>query len=361
MRVLMISQDFYPLKGGIATYLLQIYKTYFSKEIFQVLTLKNMYKTHSNSFNFKIKKLNFFPFIFPTKRKEKNKAFLNNLIDFKPDLILFGYIRSHPEIIEECKKLNPNVKYGVVLHAKEAFFDTAIKKRTNYNGIQKGYTPKEIIEYKDILKSADFLICVSNFTKRLIKKQGIKNKKIFVIYPTLEEISSSPKYLKIEKYFTLLSVGRLIKRKGQDLVIKSLINLKKIVNFNGEVNKKELNRIYSNCNIFVLPTKFIKPNDIEGFGIVFIEANSFSKPVIGGKTGGVIEAIENGKSGFLINPNSKKELINKIILLYKNRKILNKIGKYGRKRVIHKFYRKKNMKFVEFLKDVYKIQKKSST
>jgi len=92
MRVLMISQDFYPLKGGIATYLLQIYKTYFSKEIFQVLTLKNMYQTHSNSFNFKIKKLNFFPFIFPTKRKEKNKAFLNNLIDFKPDLILFGYI-----------------------------------------------------------------------------------------------------------------------------------------------------------------------------------------------------------------------------------------------------------------------------
>ena len=228
---------------------------------------------------------------------------------------------------------------------------------------------------------------MSNFTKRLIKKQGIKNKKIFVIYPTLEEISSSPKYLKIEKYFTLLSVGRLIKRKGQDLVIKSLINLKKIipelkyeivgngpeeirlknlvkgynlekiVNFNGEVNKKELNRIYSNCNIFVLPTKFIKPNDIEGFGIVFIEANSFSKPVIGGKTGGVAEAIENGKSGFLINPNSKKELYDKIIQLYKNRKLLKKIGNYGKKRVINKFYRKKNKKFVKFLNEVYKIKK----
>jgi len=98
-----------------------------------------------------------------------------------------------------------------------------------------------------------------------------------------------------------------------------------------------------------LPTSFIEPNDIEGFGIVFIEASSFAKPVIGGKTGGVIESIEDGKSGFLINPHSQEELINKINFLYKNKEKSKKMGEYGRKRIMKKFYKNKNKKFVEFL------------
>ena len=42
---------------------------------------------------------------------------------------------------------------------------------------------------------------------------------------------------------------------------------------------------------------------IEGFGIVYLEANACGKPVIGGRSGGVGEAIRDGQTGFLVDPN----------------------------------------------------------
>ena len=64
--------------------------------------------------------------------------------------MLFGYIRSHPEVIDKYKKINPNVKWGVILHAKEAFFDSAMTEKTNKSGSHKGYISQEIKEYKKI-------------------------------------------------------------------------------------------------------------------------------------------------------------------------------------------------------------------
>ena len=384
MRILLISQDFYPLKGGIATYLIQIYENYFAKENFKAVIPKNIVKNEKlEKVKFEIKKLDFFPFIPPSKRKEKNQKFLDTLRKFNPDIVLFGYIRSHPEIMEEYKKINPCVKWGIVLHAKEAFFDKSITKKTNIKGSHKGYTKGEVGEYKQLLNSADFLVCVSSFTKNLIRKQGIKNKNVFVVYPTLKYLPPTPNLQK-NRNFTLLSVGRLVKRKGHELVLealkdlqknmlkikyeivgsgpeekklKSLIEkygLQKFVKFEENIDDNKLKKFYSKCDVFILPTKFIKPNDVEGFGIVFIEAGFFAKPVIGGKTGGVTEAVKNGKSGFLINPNSKKELVDKIKFLHGDKKLSRKMGEYGRKRVIEEFYKKKNGEFVKFLENIKK-------
>ena len=377
MRILLISQDFYPLKGGIATYLMQIYKNYFANDNFKVVIPKGIVQNKKLKSKFEIERLNFSPFVSPTNRKEKNKNFLEVLKRFSPDIVLFGYIRSHPEIMYEYKKINSCVKWGIVLHAKEVFFDKTLIKKTNIRGSHKGYACEEVKEYKQLLNSADFLICVSNFTKKLIKKQKIRNKNIFVVYPMLRNLPSVS-ILNKRREFTLLSVGRLVKRKGHEMVLsvlkdlrneipeikykivgngpeenrlKSLIDkyeLHKLVKFEKDVNDNGLRKFYSECDIFVLPTKFIKPNDIEGFGIVFIEASSFAKPVIGGKSGGVIESVDDGKSGFLVN--SEKELYDKILLLYKNKNLSEKIGKYGRKRVVQYFYRKKNEKFVKFLR-----------
>jgi glycosyltransferase involved in cell wall biosynthesis len=379
MKILLISQDFYPLKGGIATYLMQIYENYFADDIFKAIIPRKISKRSKLiNRNINIKTLEFFPFVIPSRRKEKNKSFLDILKKFNPDIVLFGYIRSHTEVMDEYRKINPSVKWGVVLHAKEVFFDKVITKKTNFKEAHKGYTKEETKEYKRLLNSADFLVCVSSFTKKLIEKQKIKNKNTFVVYPSLKYISQ--KYSSQEKRnFILLSVGRLVKRKGHELVLRSLkelknsipkikykivgsgpeekklkslvkkYNLQKYVEFKDDVSEDKLRNFYFECDIFVLPTSFIEPNDIEGFGIVFIEASSFAKPVIGGKTGGVIESIEDGKSGFLINPHSQEELINKINFLYKNKEKSKKMGEYGRKRIMKKFYKNKNKKFVEFL------------
>jgi len=379
MKVILITQDFYPLTGGIATYLLQMYNNYFQRDDFSVVVPKKISKDKDyKKLNFPVNRLVFSPFSSFEERSKESKIILNLLKQENPDLVLFGYLRSHPEIAEEYKKYNPKCKWGIILHAKEAFLDPSIRKTTHKDGIQKGYTKKETIGYKRILNSADFLICVSKFTKKLIKSQKIKNK-IFIINPSLilNHLSTN-KNINPNK-FVLLSVGRLIKRKGQDLVIKSLKNLEKdipnlkyiivgtgpekdnlkkmakkekvskIISFLGKVSEKNLPSVYSSCDIFVLPTRHIYPNDVEGFGIVFLEANFYSKPVIGGSNGGVIEAIKKNKSGFLIKQDNLKNLTKKILFLYKNPNKKLKMGNYGRKRVLKGFFNKKNNSFENYL------------
>jgi phosphatidylinositol alpha-1,6-mannosyltransferase len=387
MKVILISQDFYPITGGIATYLLQIYRNYFNLEDFSVIVPENISKREDyKKFNFKVDRVRFSPFESPTKRKKENKRLLGILKNEKPDLILFGYLRSHSEIGEAYKKINPKCKYGIVLHAKEAFLDSSITKNTNNNGKQKGYTEEEVVHYKKILNQSDFLITVSRFTKRLLKEQGIKNR-FFIINPLLDEIPNLKFKSTSNKEFNLLSVGRLIKRKGQDSVIEILNELKnkipnikyfivgegveknnliklvkkekldKIVTFVGNVDNKRLKKYYWNCDLFILPTKHILPNDVEGFGIVFLEAGSYSKPVIGGKNGGVVEAIKNGKTGYLIKERDKKELIKKILYLYENQKERERLGKNGRKRIEQEFYKNKNKSFVNYLNKIKKDSK----
>lgn len=376
MRVLLITQDFHPLKGGIARYLTQIKEQYFSKDKFKAIVPKTICNKKVNYTG--IKKLVFHPFKTPSRRKESNKRLLNEIRNFNPDVILFGYLRSHPELIEEYKKIDPHVKAGVVLHGKEAFIDLAINKKTNEKGSQKGYTKEEAKEYKNIIEKMDFIICVSKFTKRIIKNQGIKNNRIFIINPVLKNLPE--KKTEQNKEIVLLSVGRLIKRKGHEKVIRCLQEIKKstkkkitykivgkgpqesnlkrlvekkglqeTVNFEGEVKEEDLKDYYRNSDIFVLPTKFIKPNDVEGFGIVFIEANSHGKPVIGGNTGGVPEAIKSG-SGYLVNPNSKKDIVDKLVDLCKNEEKRRTMGENGRKIVKENFFQSRNKEFESFIR-----------
>ena len=78
---------------------------------------------------------------------------------------------------------------------------------------------------------------------------------------------------------------------------------------------------------------------IEGFGNVFIEVGYYFLPTIGSNTGGIPDAIENGKSGFLIN--NFKELVEKMKLLYENKDLRQIMGNYARKRVLRSFTWKK--------------------
>ena len=71
----------------------------------------------------------------------------------------------------------------------------------------------------------------------------------------------------------------------------------------------------------------------EGFGIVFLEANAFGKPVIGGNTGGVPDAIVHKETGLLVDPNSTEDISNAIIYLLENSSEAHRLGENGRIRV----------------------------
>jgi len=83
--------------------------------------------------------------------------------------------------------------------------------------------------------------------------------------------------------------------------------------------------------------KIKEKGNIEGFGMVFLEANACGKPVVGGRTGGTVEAIVDGKTGFLVNPINEEEISEKLIILLTDDSLKKRFGTQGRERVEREF------------------------
>lgn len=160
---------------------------------------------------------------------------------------------------------------------------------------------------------------------------------------------------------TLLCVGRIHPRKGQLELVHAINSLnketqkklvcrivgptidasyyKKLENlasqsvckiiFVGELNDNELRREYEKSDLFALtsiPTK----KSIEGFGFVYLEASAHGLPILAHKTGGVEDAVLDGKTGFLVEPNMPNELSKKLELLINHSQLREEMSKNGR-------------------------------
>jgi phosphatidyl-myo-inositol dimannoside synthase len=140
----------------------------------------------------------------------------------------------------------------------------------------------------------------------------------------------------------VLSVGRLIRRKGQDTVIRALKEIRasvpeahyviigrgpdedylkqlaaeqgvsENVTIQTDVSNSELAAYYSIASVFVMPSRRIG-DDIEGFGIVFVEAATFGLPIIAGQDGGEREAI--GAAGMYVDGESSDEIVRAVITM----------------------------------------------
>lgn len=214
----------------------------------------------------------------------------------------------------------------------------------------------------------------SSFTGRLVEKIGIEKHKIKVIYPGTDiKINKSKTATQkiIEKYNLagkniILSVSRLNPRKGHRLMIeamplilkkapkavylivgagpeekilKSQISSLKLTNrvfLIGAINDRELSVLYSICDVCVMLSQYLKKKkEVEGFGIAYLEAAAFGKPVIGTYSGGISEAVLNRKTGLLIErPDNHQRVASTIVKLLKNKRFARQLGMAGRKRII---------------------------
>ncbi len=95
--------------------------------------------------------------------------------------------------------------------------------------------------------------------------------------------------------------------------------------------RKETPKLLKSSDVFVLPSRR------EAFGMVNLEAMVTGLPVVATKVGGIPEIIENGKNGFLVEPENSDALAEKILKLIKDPELRNKIGEAGYKTVVEKF------------------------
>jgi phosphatidylinositol alpha-1,6-mannosyltransferase len=219
---------------------------------------------------------------------------------------------------------------------------------------------------------------MSEFTKKAIMNYGIPDNKIrFLVGVEVDRFSKNrDKLATKEKYNIdgapiLLTVARLVEHKGIDTVIKALpeiiklhpkltylvvgggpyrSSLEKLSNklqvgrhviFLGNIphNKlqSESEAFYSICDLFLMVSRNIDDIEAEGFGIVFLEAGLSRKACIGGNSGGISDAVIDGVTGQLVDPNDPGAVAKAVLGLLENREAANQMGKNGYKRAFQYF------------------------
>lgn len=103
------------------------------------------------------------------------------------------------------------------------------------------------------------------------------------------------------------------------------------VQFTGSVSDDVLQNLYQSCDLFVAPSLY------ESFGLIYLEAMNYAKPVIGCRAGGIPEVIEEGVNGLLADPGAYNSLAWTIITMLKSPERLREMGLAGRRKILSKF------------------------
>jgi hypothetical protein len=103
------------------------------------------------------------------------------------------------------------------------------------------------------------------------------------------------------------------------------------VEFLGFAGENHLQKLYRDSDVFVAPSHY------ESFGLIYLEAMNYARPVIGCRSGGPEDIIVDGKTGFLIPPRDVSALANAIIRLVKSPEMRSEMGRAGRQRLTERF------------------------
>lgn len=361
MRLLFVTQDFPPEVGGIQTY---------SWEVAQGLAerashLEIVAPAHPGA-----------------EEVDRRAPFTINRVWGRPDLLPGT---AFPTVLHRTRHLRPDVTLhaqwqtvgtsaltqwttgrphhiACAAHGRELLFNPF----ASFPGLRPAYERLR----RGLLKWPDVFFPVSHYTAGLLHERGVPRERLHVVpngtnpdhFRPLDG-SALRRRLGLGERPLLLTVGRLVPRKGVDTVLQALprvartvpevqylvvgtgpdasrlerlaerLQVRDRVHFVGEVSHQELPLYYSAADLFVMPAREARP-DVEGFGIVFLEANACGTPVIGARTGGIPDAIDEGETGLLVPPDDPMALAASAARILTTPQEAEVLGRQGRERVL---------------------------
>ena len=241
--------------------------------------------------------------------------------------------------------------------------------------VEHGRSPQgvEKVVKKWAFEKASRVICVSKHTERQMSLQNIKPLRTSVIYNGADPeaffvIDDPAKHAFVEKYGLenkkiLLTVGNVTKRKGQEFVIRAmpyilkeipnahylmaglptekqayfklaeLLGVSEFVHFLGRQDARDILCLMNVCDVFLMTSRHIN-GQFEGYGIAAIEAALCAKPAVVSADSGLVEAIQDGKTGIAVPPENEIETANAVIRLLKDDNFRLKMGEAARERAL---------------------------
>jgi phosphatidyl-myo-inositol dimannoside synthase len=230
-----------------------------------------------------------------------------------------------------------------------------------------------------IFDEADAIVANSRFTFDLLLGRGVPESKIRLITPGVDYARFSKPCVTDdlrEKYGlggkrVVLTVARFEPRKGFDTTLRALkalgdkhpdvvylmvgrgidkpriealvdeLGMRERVRFAEGISAEDLVRHYALGDVFILANRGHEDEfgqlDVEGFGMVFLEANCQGKPVVGGRSGGTVDAVEHGVTGFLCDPDSVESFQHALDTLLSDPTLAQRMGEAGRARAERDF------------------------
>lgn len=231
-------------------------------------------------------------------------------------------------------------------------------------------TRKSIIKTVLNLISTHLTGCIaanSKFTLSLLNAQIKKTKRTILLYPGVSiDESNSSSLSELNSNQTILFVGRLVRRKGLEYLIRAVsllksefpliklvvvgdgpefgrmlelvnaLGLKDNTRFAGELRGDNLSKQFEKSAIFAMPSITL-PDDVEGFGTVFLEAGLHGLPAVSTFSGGIPEAVIDGITGILVKERDPMQLAAAIRLLLIDPQKRKQMGEAARSRVLSQF------------------------
>lgn len=226
-----------------------------------------------------------------------------------------------------------------------------------------------------VYRHADANIANSEYTLEEMVRLGVRRETITLIYPGVDTERFRPNlpFGDLRQSIGLqagqrliLSVGRLVRRKGFDQAIRALPDLVKQgidvhyaligigedwdylvglareldvserLHLLGHVSPEDLPRWYNACDVFVMANREIN-GDTEGFGMVFLEAAACRKPVIAGDAGGTGAAVLDGVTGYRVDGTNLAALVDALASILRDGELAARLGQTGLARALDEF------------------------
>jgi phosphatidylinositol alpha-1,6-mannosyltransferase len=236
-------------------------------------------------------------------------------------------------------------------------------------------SPGELARLRSVLQAADAVLPISRHVADLASQAGASAERIHFIPPAIDarrvQGGSGDRFrarFGLGSKPLLLTLARLVDRKGQDTVIRALPRVLREVPdlvyivagdgdyradletlarsagviehvlFTSFIADAEVPDLYAAANVYVMVSREGREaGDIEGFGITYLEASAAGLPVVAGNSGGTADAVEAGVSGVLVDPEDNDAVGGAILGFLRDPARARAVGRTGRARAEREF------------------------
>jgi phosphatidylinositol alpha-1,6-mannosyltransferase len=349
-KTLIVTNDFPPRVGGVQQYLFNLVSNFPAGRVTVVAPEWAGADEHDSSLAFRVQRL---PSAWTWPSRSLIALIDRTIADDGAEVVLFG--SAIPPALLGPRLSHRGIPYVVATHGVEYWM---------------ALVPGVAGSLRYATSTASRVLAISEFTARTIRTVVPRRVPMSLAPPGVDTGRFTPH---VDATFVrerhdlagrpvVLCVSRLVRRKGQDVLISSMgkirarvpgatllivgdgpdaVRLRSMaasadpgsVIFAGAVSDEELPAYHSAADVFCMPCRSrLAGLEVEGFGIVFLEAAASGKPVVAGASGGAAEAVLDGETGFVIDGRAESAIVETVSSLLGDAELRDRMGKAGRRR-----------------------------